>query len=857
MTTPNQTSPDGAIVVGGGQWLYGQTVNEATARAAFELPMPTPDNMLDLLRIVLESLPLEALQPFADFLGVVDGVFTTAGEAVEGILSSLDPRVLLQTVDDFNDWLAETFGPLNNLLNQLIAVLGGASVTPINTAIGDVVEWISGLNAFDIDAWNAWLTTTFNPLKTKFEKILTLLSGGTVDALGDATIQAIIDFLSDLGSGSAVELTAAVVTAISDAIKDLVKRITGGLTGAWSELDAWLETIPVIGDIVEAITGAFGTLADLVLWIKNNVLSLPAGRLVGQITDNVLGLVNIGHLTTQPVNLLASPGFESLSTISPVDGWSWDSSQNATGSGGSAKVVCDGYNKELSHKTAIRVAAGDIMQLSAAVKTASVTGTGWKASISVMEYRDGAIATPVEIASRTSNTSAWVTISGGYTVPANVSSVVFRLTVTDALSGTVWFDDLDIHKSGAIVQDWVENLNTTWENIYTGTFGTSGAGKKWFDVGPAIATMTSNTSLAKQAGDNAQGNVQTTWNALVDGFDKTTGSLGKTPTDVRTRGQAVREQADLGVVNAASAAGAASTAQTAASNASTAASNASTAASNAATAASTADGKAVSVATGLRQTVGGEPGTTGVPASTGTYLTNLISKMYGTGVSTPQTFITNNAISGLPTTRLSGTISQGQITDGAVSTAKLASTVVSDITSSVRSSTVGSGLTINRTNSAAAYSTLSGQRRIASGFYNATGRTSTDVTVSTSSGFYAINITNPGWYMIDMGFLLTGQNYHSYNWWFRPLFFKGADTGNFYKCGTEVININYSRTPANSKGPSCAQASWIEYLTSGDTIWPGYLWSNQDSVSSDSIITSAASQFGTYFSISLLNRSLA
>jgi len=862
MTTPNQTSPDGAIVVGGGQWLYGQTVNEDTARAAFELPMPTPDNMLDLLRIVLESLPIEALQPFADFLGVVDGVFTTAGEAVESILGSFNERFLpqfetfLSEITNLDSWLV--------VLKQVVDFFAGLIADVSSNAlaiIGELVEFFSDL--FDGDGsiieWFGNLGgSVISAVLGEFETFLTAITNRTAWL---AALKNVIDFFATITNFST---WSALLKQVIDFFATVTnfstwsttfKALIDGLLGianfpAWvsvfkTVVDTFVTLLAALGsnlwtvltELITFFSGKFTEAGSVLQWIKDNIVKLPAGNLVGQIADNVLGLVNIGHLTTQPVNLLSSPGFNTLSTISPVDGWSWDSSQTATGSGGSAKVVCDGYNKELSHQTAVRVAAGDIMQLSAAVKTSSVTGTGWKASISLMEYRDGAIATPVEIASRSSNTSAWVTISGGYTVPANVSSVVFRLTVTDALSGTVWFDDLDIHKSGAIVQDWVENLNNTWQNMWSGQFGDgTGVGKTWADMGTAIRSGRDNTTLAKGAGDEAHADLRTTRNSLYDGFTLGAGATGKTAADLGAFGKVVRQQADLGVGNAALAAGAASVADGKA---------------------VTADGKAVDVATGIRRTVGGEPGTTGVPASAGTYLGNLITKMYGTGATVPLAAISNNAIVDLPTTRLSGTISQGQITDGAVSTAKLASNVVSGITNSVLSSTVGSGLTINRNNSAAAYPTLSGQRRIASGFYNATGRTSTDVTVSTSSGFYAINITNPGWYMIDMGFLLTGQNYHSYNWWFRPLFFKGADTGNFYKCGTEVININYSRTPANSKGPSCAQASWIEYLTAGDTIWPGYLWTNQDSVASDNIITTAASQFGTYFSISLLNRSLA
>ena len=44
------TAPDGAYIIGGGAYHFGQAVTEDLARAAFELPMPTLGNMIELLR---------------------------------------------------------------------------------------------------------------------------------------------------------------------------------------------------------------------------------------------------------------------------------------------------------------------------------------------------------------------------------------------------------------------------------------------------------------------------------------------------------------------------------------------------------------------------------------------------------------------------------------------------------------------------------------------------------------------------------------------------------------------------------------------------------------------------------------
>ena len=79
------TAPDGAYIIGGGKYHFGQAVTEELARAAFEFPMPTLSNMLELLRSVLELLPLDALKPFKGFLGLDDAHFGTIVDAVNNI----------------------------------------------------------------------------------------------------------------------------------------------------------------------------------------------------------------------------------------------------------------------------------------------------------------------------------------------------------------------------------------------------------------------------------------------------------------------------------------------------------------------------------------------------------------------------------------------------------------------------------------------------------------------------------------------------------------------------------------------------------------------------------------------------
>lgn len=150
MTTPYQTAPDGAFVIGGGTWNYGQTMNEDIGRAAFEFPMPNPGNMLDLLRIALERLPIEALQPFADFLGIVDGVFDSIGAAVDAIIGGLIVRPILQTVENFTQWVSDFFdamgsGLVSGDLEEFGEWFDGNIVQPIFGTIDGFIRGVLGL----------------------------------------------------------------------------------------------------------------------------------------------------------------------------------------------------------------------------------------------------------------------------------------------------------------------------------------------------------------------------------------------------------------------------------------------------------------------------------------------------------------------------------------------------------------------------------------------------------------------------------------------------------------------------------------------------------------------------------------
>ncbi len=103
MTTPNQPAPDGSVTVGGGQFNYGQLIDENTFKADFLFEPPTDlAGALDLLPVVLSKLPNDAFRPWQKWLRLPDSALT--GGEVQGELNlSLDISPFRTLMDDITN----------------------------------------------------------------------------------------------------------------------------------------------------------------------------------------------------------------------------------------------------------------------------------------------------------------------------------------------------------------------------------------------------------------------------------------------------------------------------------------------------------------------------------------------------------------------------------------------------------------------------------------------------------------------------------------------------------------------------------------------------------------------------------
>ncbi len=189
--------------------------------------------------------------------------------------------------------------------------------------------------------------------------------------------------------------------------------------------------------------------------------------------------------------------------------------------------------------------------------------------------------------------------------------------------------------------------------------------------------------------------------------------------------------------------------------------------------------------------------------------------------------------------------------------------------------TVGSGLICLKTSGS--YTTLfnSSGNTLPTGFYNKTPSNTSDLQIVSEyiDDDYRVGCKalNAGWYMVEIGYQLRGGGdfiKFSYSWNLTPiLWLKSSRSGDFYypaiyKWGD---SNGFTCWLGGFPGPygwgaDFSQTSFIIYLYENDVIYPGYFWSRTDTnVNSDTVIkaTTSSPGCGTYFGVSLLNRSLA
>lgn len=146
MTSPNQPAPTGAFVIGGGDLAYGQDYTQDIVESLFKLPSINAGNAIDLLRDQLLKLPLEALKVFAPLIpDSIEKDFTSVVKAVTSILRVLTSIPRSFSWQEWQAWIGNTFNVVTTELRQIMEILAGLIVTPINAAVQAVKDFWAAL----------------------------------------------------------------------------------------------------------------------------------------------------------------------------------------------------------------------------------------------------------------------------------------------------------------------------------------------------------------------------------------------------------------------------------------------------------------------------------------------------------------------------------------------------------------------------------------------------------------------------------------------------------------------------------------------------------------------------------------
>lgn len=412
----------------------------------------------------------ELLKPLFEWLAwfwglfedVVDSLLTPLAELVKwgwnllGEVIGTSPEEIIASIFEAIKWAWATFG------------------VPVLKALGGLVEWVSGV--IDIDF-----------LRGLIESITTTL-GKILDP------QSFVDVFNTI-----VKFFAGLVHDITN-----------------FNLTDFLLQLPVISTIVSVITGrtpADGVdlgLPTLGEWARDmEKMGKEAKEALDDLGQKLFGgLFPVGQLGASEPNLLSQGDFKVTETVTASDGWEYDGALTASGTGGSVKHVSTGVASTLYARQSIRVVKDDKLRLSAQVRNSGYSSGSM--SLILIPWAGTARYTSnsytVTMATRSTSTGSWTTITGDWTVPATVTSVTVAL-VSNVNSGcTARFDDIYLRKTGGLLQSNVDNLEPTWEGVWAATFGGSGVGKIWSDFITAI------TAINSDAGD-----------ALDDVGDLTTG----------------------------------------------------------------------------------------------------------------------------------------------------------------------------------------------------------------------------------------------------------------------------------------------------------------------------------------------
>lgn len=442
--------------------------------------------------------------PLANLLNFdsIDSTVLSAGSAIAQMLTQFLDEILDGVVDFIFDLTGIDLSSFADLLTGLFDFTG----IDLSSFTG-LFDGIFGAIGLDLPGLGA-----LDPLSL-FSQLFSFLPG-----LGDGAIDP-ISFITDILNPTGLLATiTGIVEAITGSLGDLGDLgtfftsffgiLSGGAFGGTGDplsfITDFFSGIPILGDLIEAITGSVGGLGDLTSFFTDffgifggagglgeagtfftsllSILGDPSGlltgfpdlgdlnsipilgpligglidggqplnvlNLFGQIPQSLFGLIPASSIGGNSPNLLNNGPFDGSISMDGSGIWTWDATDGHS-SNGCATTTANSTLKALL-SNAVDVQEGQELDPSVWAKTVSYTGTSTPIRLAVRTYLDGAQVSTANVQSVAgSGLTSWTQLSGTYTVPAGVDQVRIRLVVdTTATGGTVKFDDATLTKPG-------------------------------------------------------------------------------------------------------------------------------------------------------------------------------------------------------------------------------------------------------------------------------------------------------------------------------------------------------------------------------------------------------------------------
>lgn len=322
MTTPNQTAAEafgnsadlsalvglGAFQLGSAAENWGQNVTDTFVRTLTAGAATGMVGVSDLAGFVtqftafLSALPLEALQWFQQFIpGSVASDFATITSAVEKIVGAFSFEAVLMLVADFESWVTGTFDLLQSIVNQILDLLNGVVITPLNDQIAGAKAFLAnllsifeGIDFFDpdfdaVDSFNTLVKAILTPLFAVFSvtSVSDFVTAFTADVTSTASTATNIAALLTASGKSTLADLGALISEIWTALNQIGQVLQGG-------------SVTAVDDSVQAFKDWWASAGSLIPGALTNISTL---------------LSNVGEIGTDLTALFTNAGSANLADL--------------------------------------------------------------------------------------------------------------------------------------------------------------------------------------------------------------------------------------------------------------------------------------------------------------------------------------------------------------------------------------------------------------------------------------------------------------------------------------------------------------------------------------------------------------